>query len=154
MTETIIKCGNLEIRPDTELARHYCKFIKPEHVKQMGGSRWYIDVSDNFTIELTICTHDLSDRNDLMNLWKKAGYIKETSPTHIAISTYHTEPDGRCFGRYNITHNPHSKLNFDWLLPYTPGNAAQLIAECIRMYEMDIRTTAEHRIFAPPAEIA
>lgn len=30
MTDTIIKCGNLEIRPDTELASHYCKYITKE----------------------------------------------------------------------------------------------------------------------------
>lgn len=137
MTDTIIKCGNLEIRPDTELASHYCKFITS--VEQMADWRYFINVVDNFTIELTVCKHDLSDKNDMMNLWKKAGYIKETSPTHIAISTYHTEPDGRCYGRYNIAHTAHSKINFDWVLPYTPGNAAQIIAECIKMYEMDIR---------------
>ena len=137
MTNTIIKCGNLEIRPDTELANHYCKYITG--VEQMADWRYFIYVGDHFTIELTVCKHDLRDKNDMMNLWKKHGFIKETSPTHIAISTYHTDPDGSCYGRYNITHKPGSKINFDWVLPYTPGNAAQIIAECIRMYEMDIR---------------
>lgn len=137
MTEAIIKCGNLEIRPDTELARHYCQYITG--IEQMADYRWFIYSGEDFTIELSIITHDLTDKNDLMNLWKKHGYIKETSPTHIGISTYHTEQDGSCYGRYNITHTAHSKLDFDWILPYTPGNAAQLIAECIRMREMDIR---------------
>lgn len=137
MTETIIKCGNLEIRPDTEMAAHYVQFITV--VEEMADWRWFVHVGDDFTIELGVCTHDLSDRNDMMNLWKKAGYIKETSPTHIYVHTYHTEPDGSCYWRYNITHTPEGKVDFDWVLPYTPGNAAQLVAECIRMREMDIR---------------
>lgn len=137
MTEAIIKSGNLEIRPDTELARHYCQYIT--RIDEMPGDRWFVYSGEDFVIELSIIKHDLTNKNDLMNLWKKHGYIKETIPTHIAITTYHTEPDGGCYGRYNITHTAHRKLDFDWILPYTPGNAAQLIAECIRMREMGIR---------------
>lgn len=37
MTETIIKCGNLEIIPDTELARHYCQYITK--IDEMTGDR-------------------------------------------------------------------------------------------------------------------
>ena len=137
MTDIIIKCGNLELRPATEMAAHYLQFVTD--VEQLAPWRWFVHCGDNFTIEIGVCTHDLNDRNDMMNLWKRHGFIKETSPTHIYVHTYHTEPDGSCYGRYNITHTPQGKIDFDWLLPYTPGNAAQIIAECIRMWEMDIR---------------
>lgn len=129
MTEAIIKCGNLEIRPDTELARHYCQYIT--RVDEMPGGRWFIHSGEDFTIELSIITHDLTDKNDLMNLWKKHGYIKETSPTHIGISTYHTEQDGSCYGRYNITHTANLTLTgFFPIRPATPRSSSRNASGC------------------------
>lgn len=138
MTNTALKCGNLELIPATESAAHWLQFVTS--IEEKAPHRWFIYAGENFCIELSICFHDLSDRNDMMNLWKRHGFIKETAPTHICIDTYYTDCNNNCWGYYNITHKRHeSKIDFDWLLPWTAGNAAQLIAECIRMSEMDIR---------------
>lgn len=128
--------AELRAAATTETIRHYLQFVTK--ITQMAPQRWFIDAGERFTIEIGICEHDLSKSYDLMNLWKKHGFVKEKLKNHVWIETYFTEPDGSCYGRYNITEK-NGKVNFDYVLPFTMENAAQLIAECIRMREMDIR---------------
>ena len=125
-----------------ETINHYLKFVTSiDEVAE--GVRWFYNVGDNFVIEVTKCTHDLKCKNDLMNLWKKHGYINKTMPTHIGINTYFTDCNNNCYGYYNITtkrsdDGKRNVVNFDYLREFTPENVNELIAECIRLREMDI----------------
>lgn len=121
---------------------YYLQFVTG--VEKMSDWRTCYHIGDNFIVEIIKCEHNLKDRGDLMNRWKGAGYIKETLPTHIAVDTFFTDADGFCWGWYNpyIKKSEDGKrrvINFDLLREYTEENVAELVAECIRMREMNIR---------------
>ena len=102
------------------------------------GMRTLYHVGSRFTVEATTVEHDLSSARDLMNIWKKAGYISKALPSHIAIDTYYTDNDGNCWGYYNITVKPSDDgkrrvIDFDYLREATPENELELVAECIRL---------------------
>jgi len=142
-TATVTTTKDLSINPTTDNQRHYLKFIT--NIETMAeGHRYWVHVADDFLIEVSICYHDLSCSYDLMRRWKKAGYIKEMYNTHIGLNTYFTDCNGNCYGYYNPANKRSDDgkrmvVDFDFLREYTPENAAELIAEAIRMYEMDIR---------------
>lgn len=96
-------------------------------------------IGDSFIIEVGITEHDPKCRYDLANLWKKNGYTDRFLPTTAHITTYHTDAEGRCTGIYNIQHTRDGKINFDYMLEATKENIDTLIAECIRLREMDIK---------------
>lgn len=116
--------------------KHYLQFITS--VEEMGGTRTRYHVGNNFIIDVGTCEHDLKNKNDLMNLWYKAGYIIQKLPTHIVIDTYYTDTNGICRNYYNITHTTDHKINFNYICEAKKENINLLVAECIRMYEMNI----------------
>lgn len=141
-TTTNATVSSFALVPTTDVQRHWLKFVTD--IEKMSDRRYYIHVGKNFIVEITICEHDLTSKHDLMNVWHKAGYITEKLPTHISIDTYFTDDNGNCWGYYNPTiklsdDGKRSVVDFEFLREYTPENAAELIAEAIRMYEMDIR---------------
>lgn len=102
-----------------------------------GSKRTYYHVGESFLVEVTRCEHDLKDKNCLMRLWKKYGYISEVLPSYIAIDTYYRDADG-CHGLYNITEKDSDdgkrrEINFDYLREATDENELELVAECIRL---------------------
>ncbi len=102
------------------------------------GTRTLYHVGSRFTVEAMTVEHDLSRARDLMNIWKKAGYISKALPSHIAIYTYYTDNDGNCWGYYNITvkrseDGKRRVIDFDYLREATPENEFELVAECIRL---------------------
>lgn len=127
----------------TSTINHYLQFItKIEELAE--GTRWFYHIGDNFIIEVTKITHDLKNKKDMMNLWKKHGYISEALSTHISIHTYYTDVNNNCYGYYNIQHKRSEDgkrvvIDFDYIKEFTPDNVNELLAECIRMSEMDIR---------------
>lgn len=105
-------------------------------------------VGDRFAVEVTRCDHDLNNPHDMMRVWRKAGFIKTMLPTHIAVDTYYYDNDGNCWGLYNIMHalsadRRRRVIDFDYLREWTQDNINELVAECIRMFEMDIRHQGE-----------
>jgi len=131
---------------------NYLKFVTKvtEHGwKDVNGMncRRCFHVGDNFIVEITLCEHDRKCKNDLANQWVKFGYIDRFLLTHIGVRTYYTDNKGNCSGAYNIQerHIPapnggaYPKIDFDYMLEATPENVDRLVAECIRMREMDIR---------------
>lgn len=98
--------------------------------------------------EVTRCDHDLNNPHDNMRVWRKAGFIKTMLPTHIAVETYYYDINGNCWGLYNITEKLSDDgnrrvINFDYLREWTQDNINELVAECIRMREMDITHQGE-----------
>ena len=113
----------------------YLKYVNK--IEQLAQTRWYYYVNNNFIIEVSICEHNLSNPNDLMNIWKKCGFIDEVKDTHINIKTFYTNEKGECIGRYNITlrrKGTRQVINFDYLLDATDKNIKLLVAECVRLY--------------------
>lgn len=109
----------------------------------MGARRIY-HVGERFQIEVITCEHDKNNKHDMMNIWKKAGYIKDFLPTHLAVSTYYTDIDGNCWGYYNITEKRsddgrRNVIDFDYMLEATEENEMYLVGQCIRMMEMNIK---------------
>lgn len=99
------------------------------------GRRRLYSIGRNFTIEASRCEHDLKDPHDLMNIWKKAGYISRVLPSHVVINTYYTDAEG-CRGRYNITEKNSEDgkrrvIDFNYLREATLENELDLIAGCI-----------------------
>ena len=95
-------------------------------------------VGPSFIVETSTVSHDFKSRHDLMNVWKKAGFISKKLPTHISVNTYYTDEKGQCWGRYNVTIKPSDDgkrqvVNFDFLREATPENERELVAECIRL---------------------
>lgn len=113
----------------------YLKYVNK--IEQLAQTRWYYYVNNNFIIEVSICEHNLSNPNDLMNIWKKCGFIDEVKDTHININTFYTNEKGECIGKYNITlrrKGTRQVINCDYLLDATDKNIKLLVAECIRLY--------------------
>lgn len=129
-----MQCGEIEVKASTPEQVKYISMI--QSVEQMGKTRYMFTVSDDFCVELIICEHDLENKNDLMNHWYQHGYVKERNATHMGLHCYYTDFDGNCYGRYNHTEKK-GKLNFEWVLPYTPENLGKLLAEAIKRYDDD-----------------
>lgn len=115
--------------------------IEPRGWKEINGMncRTLYHIGERFIVEVGITEHDRADKNDLCNLWKKAGYIPEFLPTTAHITTYYTDIEGKCSGLYNIQRTRDHKVDFAYMLEATPENIEKLVSECIRMSEMDIR---------------
>lgn len=121
---------------------YYRQFVTA--IEKLCGYTTRYHIGDRFIIDVTKCEHELANPKALMNLWKKAGYIEEVHPTHIAVNTFFTDSEGTCRAIYNpfIKNSEDGKrrvINFEWMREYTEENVAELVAECIRMREMDIR---------------
>lgn len=102
------------------------------------ATRTIYQVGPCFAVEVTTHQHDERDKNDLCNIWKKAGHIPAFLPSTLHISTYYTDEEGRCWGRYNIMVKPsedghRQAINFDYLREATPKNERELVAECVRL---------------------
>ena len=102
------------------------------------GTRTLYHVGDRFTVETMTVAHDLKDRHDLMNLWKKGGFIQKALATHIVIDTYYYDDEGNCWGKYNVTVKSSKDgklrlLDMDYLREATPENELELVAECIKL---------------------
>lgn len=113
----------------------YLKYVNK--IEQLAQTQWYYYVNNNFIIEVSICKHNLSNPNDLINIWKKCGFINKVKDTHININTFYTNEKGECIGKYNITlrrKGTRQVINFDYLLDATDKNIKLLVAECIRLY--------------------
>lgn len=112
--------------------------------KETAGTRRIYHVGERFQIEITTCEHDRKNKHDMMNIWKKEGYIENFLATHLNVSTYYTDIGGRCWGYYNITEKlsedgRRNVIDFDYILEATEENEMYLVGQCIRMMEVDIR---------------
>lgn len=89
--------------------------------------------NERIVIELTVTEHDKGNKNDLMNLWIKHGYIKEFIPETINIMVYVYDEAGNCWGKYNPQIiKGENKINFKWMLANTPENEKKIIREIKR----------------------
>lgn len=111
-------------------------------VKEQERRRTYY-VGEKFFVDVFSIQHDLSDRHDMMNVWKRAGYISKVLATSLSVSTEYKDWSGLCTGDYNITlkrrDDGHAGyvIDFDYLREATPENERELVAECIRLACMD-----------------
>lgn len=106
---------------------------------------WY-HVGDNFIIIVSRIVsridHDLKNKHDLMNEWRRSGYIKNRLNSHINVDTYYTDKSGTCYGWYNPTVKMHPNggrriIDFDYLREYNAENVNYLLAKCIEMFNND-----------------
>lgn len=102
------------------------------------GSRTLYHIGDRFIVDTVKVDADLKSEKSLMNMWKRAGWIKKALPSYISVQTYYTDECGQCWGYYNITEKPSDDgrrrvINFDYLREATPENERELVAECIRL---------------------
>lgn len=109
-----------------------------------GTNRTRFFVGDNFIIEICKYEHNLEKSDDLMNIWKCAGYIQKTLKTHIDVNTYFTDEKGQCWGWYNptgkLTQNcKRMVIDFDYIKEYNAENIQYLLAKCIEAYNNDIK---------------
>jgi hypothetical protein len=125
-----------------EITAHYMQFVTS--IEPQGDYRTFYNVGERFSVEVSRCFPDLSDKHSTMNIWKKAGFIEKVLPSYLVVNTYYTDIDGNCWGYYNITTKPSEDgkrevIDFDYLLEATQENECYLVAQCIRLCEMDIR---------------
>lgn len=110
---------------------------KVTKIEPCGENRKFYHVGDNFIVETCAVRHDLENPHDMMWLWKKYGYTDKLLQSHVNVQTYYTDPDGRCWGKFNITEKDEGKIrrviNFDYMREATPENERELVAECIRL---------------------
>jgi hypothetical protein len=132
---------------EQQIINHYMQFVTDVETI-VDDRRILYRVGDRFAVEVTRCDHDLNNPHDMMRVWRKAGFIKTMLPTHIAVETYYYDINGNCWGLYNVTHKLSDDghrhvINFDYLREWTQDNINELVAECIRMREMDITHQGE-----------
>lgn len=100
------------------------------------GWRWFYTFKEKnekgelLQIELSKCIPDNSSPSSLPVLWKKHGHIDRILESYWCVSTYVTEDNGNCYGRYNpqIRKDVH-KLNFEWVIEATEENRIKLLEE-------------------------
>lgn len=122
---------------------HYLQLITNTEVHN-NGNRITYHVGDSFIVDVSKCEHDINNKHDNMRLWRKAGFIATMLPTHISVDTYYYDINGNCRRLYNVTHKLSADrrrlvIDFDYLREWTQDNINELVAECIRMRELDIR---------------
>lgn len=132
---------------EQQIINHYMKFVTGVETRVDNRGILY-HIGDRFAVEVTRRDHDLKDPHDLMRVWRKAGFIKNMLSTHITVDTYYYDINGNCWGLYNVTHKLSDDgnrrvINFDYLREWTQDNINELVAECIRMREMDITRQGE-----------
>mgnify|MGYP003299759885 CR=1 FL=1 len=89
--------------------------------------------NERIVIELTVTEHDKGNKNGLMNLWIKHGYMTEFIPETINIMVYVYDESGNCWGKYNPQIiKGENKINFKWMLANTPENEKKIIREIKR----------------------
>lgn len=90
---------------------------------------------ERLKVELVECYPDNRSKNSLPNLWQKAGYTKKRLESYLSLTTYATDADGYCWGRYNpqIKYNEF-KINFDWMLEVTEQNRERFLRECYNRF--------------------
>ena len=84
-------------------------------------------------IWMTCVSHSRTDKNGLMNLWIKHGYMDHFIPETIAVDVFVTEESGDCYCKYNpqIRESDH-RINFRWMLEWNDYNAEMIITATIR----------------------
>lgn len=103
------------------------------------GRRWYVEFKDrnqlgeSILVEFNYCENS-GGAHSLSNMWYKNGYIDRVLENYWSISTYATELNGLCRGKYNpqcktSEDGKRSVVNFDWMLEATEENAAKLLKE-------------------------
>lgn len=86
---------------------------------------------ESLVVEFSRC--ESSDTcGDCARLWYKHGYTSRILPTYWAVSTYATDADNNCWGRYNPTIGADGKLDFAWVLEATEENRVKLLNEIMR----------------------
>ena len=94
---------------------------------------------ETLVVDFTRC-ESTNSAGDPAHLWHKNGYTARVMPTHWAVSTYATDANGQCWGRYNPTVKPNThKLDFDWVLEATNDNRVALLNEIMRLAGIDHR---------------
>ncbi len=88
---------------------------------------------EKLLIEVMKITCDLKNKNSIMNLWKKNGYIENVMPSYWRVQVYIEDSEGNCFGRYNPT-IINGKINFEWLFEATEDNKQKLINEVYKRF--------------------
>lgn len=107
--------------------------------ERADGLRWlYTFLEKNekgelIQVELSKCEPDNSRPESFPNLWKKHGYIDRVLESYWCVSTYATEENGDCYGRYNPQIRKDAfKLDFDWIIEATEENRIKLLEEVER----------------------
>lgn len=126
-----------------ETIKHYLKLVE-KTANATTGAITYTTRNGRFQIFVSRCDHDFKYKNDPMNLWHKAGFISKKLKNHICISTEYTDINGNCCNWYNIMIKKSDDgkrfvVNFDYLREWSEENVEELVAECVRMAEMDLR---------------
>lgn len=88
---------------------------------------------EKLAIEIIKITCDLKNKNAIMNLWKKNGYIENVLLSYWSVQVYVQDSEGNCFGCYNPT-IIFGKINFEWLLEATENNKQKLINEVYKRF--------------------
>ena len=108
---------------------------KLKKINSYGNSNkyeFYNKKGEHVVIEVSKTTTDPKDKKSSPNLWVKAGYLKKPIYNYLSVSTFVTDEDGNCYGKYNPTINGF-KINFDWLLEATIANEKKLLNEVYRL---------------------
>lgn len=116
------------------------KEMKAYTIKEIAkGRRWYVEFEDRnqlgekILVEFSYC-EKFYGPHSLPNMWRKNGYIDRVLKNYWSISTYATEPNGMCRGRYNPQEKKSEDgkrlvIDFDWMFEATEENALKLLKE-------------------------
>lgn len=122
--------------------QHYMRFVTEakRYENQFAEQIFFKSHDGRFEIVATKITG-----GEILSLWNKSGHAPKEIKSFISINTYFTDKEGNCLDRYNITHKRRNDgkiglvVDFDYLMEWNEANIRNLVAECVRMREMDIR---------------
>ena len=96
---------------------------------------------EHLIVDVTEARPDNTDKRSLPNLWQKHGYTKKRLESYFCLTTYATDAEGVCRGRYNpqikveaANGKPRAVINFDWMLEVSVDNLERLMQETHRRF--------------------
>ena len=89
---------------------------------------------EKILVWITQTQHYPNEKNSLISLWYKHGWIKEKYNKTWRLELFVYNKKNNCFNRYNPQIIPNTNtLNFDYVLPCTFSNLKILLNKCVEM---------------------
>lgn len=102
---------------------------------------------ESLNVILTLCK-DCKDKNSIIKLWKKHGYIKEPIQKYWSVETFVRDTEGNVFGLYNPQVNfTNATINFDWIRDATDANKVKILEKVYSLFmSAEGKTATEEKI--------
>lgn len=90
--------------------------------------------------DLEVLVETVDGHSGVMRRWVRLGLLPKALDTWLSVSTFYTDGNGNCLGKFNPTVKPATDriglvYDPDWVLEATPENERRILEEIERRYE-------------------